>query len=317
VNPEVELVATGDDRGKRLDKLLAEKIDELSRSRLQQLVKNADVMVNCRVVTLPRHRVSPGDVIRVKIPLPVPVELSPVNIPLDIIHEDRDIVVVNKPPGLVVHPGAGREHDTLVHALLFHCSDLSGIGGEIRPGIVHRLDKDTSGIIVCAKNDAAHLSLASQFRKRKVSKTYYAVVSGHMDDSHGRINVPIGRHPVHRKKMAVNYRAGRPALTDWSVRKELLSASLLRLDIHTGRTHQIRVHMHFAGHPVMGDALYGGRLTVVLPEETVSVKRQMLHAARLALTHPASGERVEFSAPLPSDLLELVEKLEIPGFPQR
>lgn len=293
----------------RLDKFLTEHIDDVSRSRLQQLIKNGAVSINGNTATLPKQKLRPGDVVSLEIPAPVPISLTPVDIPLDILYEDKDIIVINKPPGIVVHPGAGREEKTLVHALLYHCGDLSGIGGEIRPGIVHRLDKDTSGIIVCAKNDISHASLAAQFKKRMVAKTYHAVVTGHMTDTNGRLNSPIGRHPVHRKKMAVNERTGRPAMTDWSVRKELISASLLEVRIYTGRTHQIRVHMQSTGHPILGDTLYGGPSQIMLPQETVYLTRQMLHASRLILTHPITSERMEFKAPLPDDMKTLVEKL--------
>lgn len=293
----------------RLDKVVSKRIQDLSRSRVQSLIKNGEVKINQNVIWLPKQRVEPGDIVTLTIPEPSSLDISPSDIPLDFIYQDEHIAVINKQPGLVVHPGAGQEQETLVHALLYHCKDLSGIGGEIRPGIVHRLDKDTSGIIVCAKNDAAHIALADQFRKGRVSKTYLAIVTGHMSDMNGRINGPIGRHPIHRKKMSINIRSGRNALTDWSVKEKLLCGTLLEVRIYTGRTHQIRVHMQSIGHPILGDALYGGPTKLMLESETVYCKRQMLHAQRLILTHPATGERMEFRTPVPEDMEELMGKL--------
>ena len=210
---------------------------------------------------------------------------------------------------MVVHPGAGHETGTIVHALLHHCRDLSGIGGKLRPGIVHRLDKDTSGLIIVAKNDMAHHSLARQFSRRKITKRYITVVAGRMNDLGGIVKSPVGRHPVHRKKMAAGIKHGKSALTRWTLRQKLAGASLLDVRIFTGRTHQIRVHMASLNHPVLGDTLYGGPSTMQRRGGKLDITRQMLHAAELAIMHPATGENMSWHAPVPSDMAQIIRAL--------
>jgi 23S rRNA pseudouridine1911/1915/1917 synthase len=307
---EKTLTISSEYDGQRLDVALAAILPDISRTRAQKLIKDSNVAVNGVTVTRPRHRVTAGATVSLFIPEPVELELCPVDITIDIVYEDKDIVVVNKQAGLVVHPGAGNERESLVHALLYHCDDLSGIGGDIRPGIVHRIDKDTSGLIVCAKNDRAHLALSAQFKNRRVKKVYLALVTGHVSDKNGRINAPIGRDPVHRKRMAVSGVNGREAVTDWSVIEQFPFASLLELRIHTGRTHQIRVHMQYIGHPLLGDSLYGGPEQLVLPDKILMLKRQMLHSWKLSFIHPVTSEMMNFSAPVHRDMADVMESLK-------
>jgi 23S rRNA pseudouridine1911/1915/1917 synthase len=234
---------------------------------------------------------------------------------LSVLFEDADIIVLNKPPGLVVHPGAGHSHGTLVNALLHHCDDLKGIGGSLRPGIVHRLDKDTSGCLVVAKNDEAHTSLSEQFKGRKVEKGYLALVYGEMETLDGVIALPIGRHPTERKKMSAQSRYSRPAETRWVVRESFLGLCLLDIDLKTGRTHQIRVHLASVGHPVVGDQVYGGTKrwktiqTKGLRDRLKTIKRQMLHARKLTFCHPRNGRKMAFESPLPEDMALLLKAL--------
>ncbi|MEI8235232.1 MAG: RluA family pseudouridine synthase [Verrucomicrobiota bacterium] len=282
--------------GQRLDHFLAVHHPRLSRSRLQALIKEGHILVDGRTVK-PGEKLRPGQQISIQEPEAVPVPGTEAeDIPLEILFEDADLLVLNKAPGMVVHPAAGNPGGTLVNALLHHCGALSAIGGEQRPGIVHRLDKETSGCIVVAKNDAAHQSLARQFAGRTVLKVYLALAAGRLRSQTGVINAPIGRHPVHRKKMAVAAAGkGRLAVTDYRVLRELPGASLVECTLHTGRTHQIRVHLHHLGHPLLGDLLYGRR---------GGYSRQMLHAWRLGFTHPRTGAWMEFQAPLPQDFLD-------------
>jgi 23S rRNA pseudouridine1911/1915/1917 synthase len=252
-----------------------------------------------------------GDVITVTLPEPVAAAPAAEEIPIDILFQDADIIVVNKPAGMVVHPGAGHEHGTLVNALLHHVTDLSGIGGELRPGIVHRLDKGTSGVIVVAKNDAAHQELARQFHDREVEKEYVALVWG-LVQQRKRIDIPIGRDPVHREKISTRARRARSAVTRVTWARHVPGLSLLRIAIHTGRTHQIRVHLNAIGHPIVGDSLYGGVHRRV-PHDLRAVQRltrPFLHAERLAFTHPRTGEYLEFKAPLPEDLRSTLEGID-------
>ncbi len=301
--------ASSEDAGVRLDRFLSSKSPDISRTRLQRYIKEGRVLVNGTRVAVPRTRISEGDEVAVNVPAPRPLSLEPQAITLDIVFEDQDIIVVNKPAGMVVHPGAGHESGTLVHALLHHCSDLEGIGDALRPGIVHRLDMDTSGLIIIAKNSMAHHSLISQFAERTTSKRYVAIVAGYLRDKSGTIDAPVGRHPVHRKKMAANVRNGREAVTHWKVLKELKGASIIEARIVTGRTHQIRVHMASIGHPLLGDSLYGGPAIVKLQGKSVNVARQMLHAAYLRVRHPGTGETVEWEVPLPPDMQAVLAKL--------
>ncbi len=289
--------------GKRLDAWLANEQPEHSRARWQALIDEDHVTVNGEPVKR-NFKLREGDEVKWTIPEPVSTEVLPEDIPLDILYEDAHMIVIHKPAGLVVHPAAGNEKGTLVNALLHHCTDLAGIGGEIRPGIVHRLDKDTSGVMVIAKTEAALNALAHQFKYRETEKEYLAIVRGVPTPRHKRIATTIGRHPVHRKKMAVDVRNGRHAVSYYEVVEAFDRSALIRVRIETGRTHQIRVHMAYLKHPVIGDKLYG-RTRV----DGIHAERQMLHAAKLSIAHPDTGERMYFSAPLPKDMETLLEIL--------
>ena len=296
----------------RLDKVLASKIPDISRTRLKELIQRGQVTINGKPCLLPRHKLKGKDVVHVMVPEPTPLDVTPTPMDLDILFEDRHVVVVNKPAGLVVHPGAGNLENTLVHGLLHHCENLSGIGGILRPGIVHRLDKDTSGVMIIAKSDVAHQALVTAFKARHVKKTYVAITSGYMRDKEGVINLPIGRHPLKRIKMAVNQTAGRQAVTQFRVEKNLYSAQLLKIRLHTGRTHQIRVHMSHVGHPLLGDSLYGGPSKIKTPSgEGIEINRQMLHAEGLEMMHPVfTDKRLKFHAPIPEDMKRVIKVLE-------
>jgi 23S rRNA pseudouridine1911/1915/1917 synthase len=295
---------TADESGKRLDAWLAETEPALSRSRWQALIKSGCVTVNGDPAKA-NFKLRRSDLVQWTVPEPVPTETLPENIPLNVLFEDSCIIVVNKPAGLVVHPAAGNQNGTLVNALLHHCTDLAGIGGEERPGIVHRLDKDTSGVMVIAKTGTAMNELARQFKKRETEKEYLAVVRGTLKPPAGRVETTIGRHPVFRKKMAVNVRRGRSAVSTYKTEETLKNASLLRIRIETGRTHQIRVHMAFLKHPILGDSLYARRI----PTDDLWPARQMLHAAKLTITHPDTHKQMTFQAPLPPDMQAGLEKL--------
>ena len=296
--------------GERLDKWLALHVPSLSRSRIQALVKSGHITVDGRCAK-PHHRLATNAEIRVVIPPPVAVDVAPEDIPLDVLYEDADVIVVNKPPGLVVHPAPGHPGGTLVNALLHHCRDLGTIGGDLRPGIVHRLDKDTSGVMVVAKNEAALRSLAAQFKRRSIEKRYIALVAGQLHPPAGRVETLIGRSRHDRQKMSARPARGRQAVTTYETIEVLPGASLVRVGLETGRTHQIRVHMSHLGHPVAGDAKYGRSRSV--PGCSAPVARQMLHAERLAFRHPRTKSRMEFSAPLPPDMETLVEALRAAG----
>lgn len=292
-------LTTDDADGKiRLDQYLANHLPELSRSRIQSLIKSGDVRVNDKI-SKPKTPVNRGDILSVNIPEPDDAEAVAQDIPLDILYEDSDVIVVNKESGMVVHPAAGNPDGTLVNALLYHCSDLSGIGGVERPGIVHRLDKDTSGCIVIAKNDAAHRSLTEQFAARTTEKRYLAVVQGIPKQDSGTVFTHIGRHPVNRLKMAVvNPGTGKAAITDYDLlcADPATDSALVLCTLHTGRTHQIRVHMLHLGHPLIGDPIYAKP-----NRQKAQPGRLMLHAWRLCFTHPRTGERMELEAPVPSE----------------
>lgn len=294
----------------RLDALLALRLDHCSRSYAAQLIRQGHVRVD-GLACKPSYQVKIDEAITGQWPASEPLEhLIAEPIPLDILYEDQHLIVVNKPPGLVVHPAAGHASGTLVNALLHHCPDLEGIGGEKRPGIVHRLDKDTSGILVVAKTAQAHQALSTQFKSRSIQKQYLALVYGDPQGDHGMVDLPIGRHPVDRKKMAILESGGREALTLWQVMERYQSASLMRLDLKTGRTHQIRVHCKAMGHPIVGDCVYGGRRHLArlaksnprLHRAVRLTKRQMLHAHRIGFIHPASADFQSFQAPLPEDI---------------
>ena len=292
--------------GKRLDVWLARAFPDLSRSRLQALIGDGHVRVNGRQVK-PSQKAVAGTSVTVDIPPAAETDLIPEAIPLRILHEDADIVVLDKPAGMVVHPAAGHGSGTLVNALLAHCPDLAGIGGEKRPGIVHRLDRDTSGVMVAAKNEAAMRSLVAQFKQRRVRKEYLAVVWGVPHPASGRAETLIGRSSHDRKKMSATPATGRPAITLYETVEPFGAASVLRVRIETGRTHQIRVHMAWLGHPVIGDAQYGRKRGDALPVDPP--QRQMLHAARLELDHPRTGQRMTFAAPPPEDMREFMDAL--------
>lgn len=296
--------------GQRLDIFLAQNDHFLSRSQVKRAIEEGDVLVN-GLAPKPGQRVKEGDIIRIGLRPARPTVAVPQEIPLNIVYEDAAIIVVNKQAGMVVHPAPGNYDHTLVNALLFHCHDLSGIGGVVRPGIVHRLDKGTSGLIVAAKTDAAHRSLTAQFEKHEVYKTYQALVWGDVKSSHGEIILPVGRHPGDRKKMSTKSKRGRDAITLWKVRERYGVATLLDVEIKTGRTHQIRVHLSDRGYPVVGDAVYGNASKIraikdaVLKAQLKALDRQALHAAKLSFLHPSQGERVVFKAEMPEDMADL------------
>ena len=287
-------------RAPRLDAWLAAAHPAISRSRWKQLIEAGHVLLNGVAVRKSNTALSSGAELRCDLPEPEPVGLVAVDIPLAILYEDADLIVLNKPAGLVVHPAPGHAADTLVNALLHHCADLQGIGGELRPGIVHRLDKDTSGVLVVAKNEPSHAALVAQFSSHSIRKEYLALAWGTPKKPSGTVDLPVGRHPVHRQKMAVTEK-GRSAVTHYEVLAAGPLASLLRVRIETGRTHQIRVHLAHLGHPVVGDTTYG-RARRGLPE-TLFLPRQMLHARRLKIAHPRDGRPLEFTAPPPPDFL--------------
>jgi 23S rRNA pseudouridine1911/1915/1917 synthase len=303
------------DAGRRLDVFVAQRLPGCSRSYAAQLIAGGAVQVDGQD-RKPGHRIKAGEVVIGNVPVPRPSGFLPEAIQLDILYEDKHIVVVDKPAGLVVHPAPGHFSGTLVNALLHHCPDLAGIGAELRPGIVHRLDKDTSGTLVVAKNASALEGLAAQFKARTVRKDYLALVHGRMAAAAGTIRLPIGRHPVDRKRMSTQSRSPRQAETGWRVERAFDAFSLLRVDLRTGRTHQIRVHCAAIHHPIVGDPVYAHRRPAPAPLKEparsllAGVRRQMLHAWRLELSHPSSGERRLFESPLPADMLELIAALE-------
>jgi 23S rRNA pseudouridine1911/1915/1917 synthase len=289
----IRLEAQTADAGQRLDRFLAQALPAFSRARLQALIREKFVTVNGKPAR-PRDAVRAGSAIELREPEVTKIEAQPEAIHLDVLFEDDDLLVLNKPAGLVVHPGAGHQQHTLVNALLAHCKNLSGIGGKERPGIVHRLDKDTSGVLVIAKNDATHRDLSKQFAERTTGKVYLALVAGRPRQKTGTIDAPIARHPIHRQRMSIARRAGRAAKTEYRVVRSNGDVSLIECTLHTGRTHQIRIHLRHLGHPVLGDKLYGGKRAGNFP-------RQMLHAWKLSFVHPETGKQMSFTAPIPSD----------------
>lgn len=300
----IELMVSQACGGMRIDAFLSANT-EFSRSRVSALMLEGAVRVDGEVQAKPSYKVSVGQKIVLSVPQVKEVDIVAQNIPIDILYQDADVVIVNKPCGMVVHPAAGNEDGTLVNALLYHVKDLSGIGGEMRPGIVHRLDKDTSGLILIAKNDRAHAVLSEQFKERSMEKHYRAVAFGGFKEDCGLIDAPIARHPVDRKKMAIVL-DGKPSQTEWKVLERVKGATYLDVHLLTGRTHQIRVHMHSIGHPLLGDPIYAPNI-----KTSVHVPRLMLHAYSLAFTHPANGERMEFYAPLPDQFETVLEKMRL------
>ena len=294
------IYVTEETGGDRIDRFLAEQCEELSRSFLQKLLKSECVSVNDRPVKA-SYKVSEGDRITFEVPEAVEPEILPEDIPLDILYEDRDVILVNKPKGMVVHPAAGHYTGTLVNALMYHCrEDLSGINGVMRPGIVHRIDMDTTGVLIACKNDLAHTSIAEQLKEHSITRRYQAIVHGVLKDDEGMIDAPIGRHPQDRKKMCVNYRNGKPAVTHYRVLRRFEKFTYIECRLETGRTHQIRVHMADMGYPLLGDQVYG-------PAKCpYRLQGQTLHAGILGFVHPRSGEYMEFSAPLPEYFQKLL-----------
>lgn len=279
--------------GERIDRFLSEREADLTRSGIQKLIEDGCVTVN-GIVPAKNRRLKEGDRVTVSIPEPILPEAKPENIPLDIVYEDEDLLVVNKPRGMVVHPAVGNENGTLVNALLYHCGDsLSGINGVMRPGIVHRIDKDTSGLLIVAKNDFSHRFLAEQIKEHSFTRKYQAVVCGNIRDDEGTINAPVGRHPTDRKKMAVTTKNSREAITHYRVISRYHGYTHIELTLETGRTHQIRVHMASIGHPVAGDPVYGGK------NYLKSLNGQCLHAYFISFVHPRTHETLTFSSPLP------------------
>jgi 23S rRNA pseudouridine1911/1915/1917 synthase len=295
----IELVVSSNEAKVRLDQFLAKRLPDFSRSRLQQLIRDGFVRLN-NSASRPRQIVRGGDKIKLTEPPPEKIETLPEAIPLKILFEDDDLIVINKPPGLVVHPGAGHREHTLVNALLNHCATLSGIGGKERPGIVHRLDKETSGCLVVAKNDVTHRDISRQFAARTVEKIYLALVAGKLRKPAGVIEERIGRHPVHRKQMSATTLRGRAAKTEYRTVRSSDGATLVECRLHSGRTHQIRVHLRDLGHPVIGDKVYAPRLAKDFP-------RQMLHAWKLGFRHPRTEEWKSFEAPLPDDFAAAIK----------
>ena len=288
------LTVTTEEAGQRADSLLARRLEGLTRSAAARLLEEGRVTDRGRPVAK-NLRVQPGQVLEVTLPEPEEPEARPQDIPLDVVYEDEDVIVVNKPTGMVVHPAPGHPDGTLVNALLYHCGQsLSGINGQLRPGIVHRIDRDTSGLIIAAKNDAAHLALAEQLQDHSLYREYEAVVVGNLREDSGTVDLPIARHPTDRKKMAVNHLNGRRAVTHWTVLARYPGYTHIQCRLETGRTHQIRVHMAALGHPVLGDPVYGGQR-----KGFPGLAGQCLHARRLTFRHPRTGEQVTVSCPLP------------------
>ena len=287
----------------RLDKYLAEQFPEQTRSYLQKLIKESQVLVNGKTVKS-GYQLSIGDEVSVTIPEQKELDVEPQKMDLDIVYEDEDVILINKPKGMVVHPAPGHTTDTLVNGLLYHCKDnLSGINGVARPGIVHRIDRDTTGILIVCKNDMSHNSIAAQLKEHSINRRYRALVHGNLKEDTGTVEGPIGRHPVDRKKMAINERNGKPAVTHFTVLERFGNYTLIECKLETGRTHQIRVHMTSIGHPLVGDEVYG-------PAKCpFKLQGQCLHAMVLGFVHPRTGEYMEFSADLPEYFEDLLKKL--------
>ena len=291
--------------GVRIDKFLSDTLTEYSRSFIQKIIKDELVLANDKHVKS-NYKVAAGDVLNITVPECKTPEIEPENIPLDIIYEDDDIIVVNKPKGMVVHPAAGHYTGTLVNGLMHHCKDeLSGINGVMRPGIVHRIDMDTTGVLIVCKNDKAHNAIAEQLKVHSITRKYYAIVHGVIKEDDGTVNAPIGRHPVDRKKMSINEKNGKEAVTHYHVLKRFRRFTYVECQLETGRTHQIRVHMASIGHPLLGDQVYG---PAKVPFS--GLQGQTLHAGVLGIIHPTTGKYMEFQAPLPEYFEKLLRKLE-------
>ncbi|MCI8304015.1 MAG: RluA family pseudouridine synthase [Lawsonibacter sp.] len=297
------LTVTADRAGERADALLSRAVPNLTRSGAQRLLEQGAVTLEGQPVRK-NYKPAPGQVLTVFLPDPEPIDVVPQSIPLDVVYEDGDVIVVNKPVGLVVHPAPGHPDGTLVNALLYHCgTSLSGINGQLRPGIVHRIDRDTSGLIIAAKNDKAHLALAAQLQDHTLARVYEAVAVGNLREDSGTVNAPVGRHPADRKKMAVDRKNGREAVTHWSVLARYPGFTHVECRLETGRTHQIRVHLASIGHPLLGDVVYGNKKPVP------GLAGQCLHARRLRFLHPSTGDAVELECPLPDWFQEILQKI--------
>ncbi|QEK11987.1 RluA family pseudouridine synthase [Crassaminicella thermophila] len=292
------------DEEKRLDMYLSNKLEDMSRSFIQKLIEKGKIKINGDVVQVKRYKVKENDVIEIEIPDAEILNVEPENIPIEIIYEDDDLLIVNKPQGMVVHPAPGNYSGTLVNALLYHCKNLSSINGVIRPGIVHRIDKDTSGLLMVAKNDIAHKSLAAQLKEHSIHRIYIALVHGNIKEEKGTIHAPIGRHPVDRLKMAVVEKNGKDAITHFRVLKRFNNYTLIEARLETGRTHQIRVHMAYINHPLVGDPVYGPK------KPKFNLKGQMLHAKTLGFIHPSKGNFMEFQSDLPDYFQKIIRILE-------
>ena len=303
MNKMESVVFSAEEKGQRLDVFVVERCPELSRSHVQKLIEQGAVLVDGQLRKA-NFKLRGTESVQIAVPEAEPISVAPEDIPLDILYEDKDIIVVNKARGMVVHPASGVNSGTLVNALLYHCQDLSGINGEIRPGIVHRLDKDTSGVMVCAKNDTAHLDLAEQIRTKAAHRTYLAVVHGNIKEEAGIIKGDIGRHPTDRKKMAIVRENGKPAVTHFKVLERFGEYTLVECRLETGRTHQIRVHMASIGHPLVNDPKYGPKKS-----SPFAINGQALHSLQLTLTHPVTKEEMTFTAPLPTDMEKILTGL--------
>ena len=296
------LRASEESKNQRLDAFLASSLDGLTRSQATRLIESGEVAVNGRAVSK-SYKLAGGEDVAVTLPEPEPVEAVPQDIPLDVVYEDADVIVVNKPSGMVVHPAPGHPDGTLVNALLCHCAGtLSGIGGALRPGIVHRIDRDTSGLIIAAKNDAAHQYLSAQLADHTLARTYECIVAGALREDRGTVDAPIARHPTDRKRMAV-VAGGREAVTHWEVIARYPGYTHVRCRLETGRTHQIRVHMAYIGHPILGDTVYGAK------KEVPGLTGQCLHAVGLRFLHPRTHEVMELSCPLPEEFTRMLQKI--------
>ena len=298
----IRLRASEESKNQRLDAFLASSLDGLTRSQATRLIESGEVAVNGRAVSK-SYKLAGGEDIAVTLPEPEPVEAVPQDIPLDVVYEDADVIVVNKPSGMVVHPAPGHPDGTLVNALLYHCAGtLSGVGGALRPGIVHRIDRDTSGLIIAAKNDAAHQYLSAQLADHTLARTYECIVVGALREDRGTVDAPIARHPTDRKRMAV-VAGGREAVTHWEVIARYPGYTHVRCRLETGRTHQIRVHMAYIGHPILGDTVYGAK------KEVPGLTGQCLHAVGLRFLHPRTHEVMELSCPLPEEFTRMLQKI--------
>ncbi len=300
-----EFVVAPEEAGVRIDRYLSDQCQDISRSYLQKLLKEQSVLVEEKPVKS-NYKVNTGDRISLTLPEIKELEIMPEEIPLDIVYEDKDIILINKPKGMVVHPAAGHYTGTLVNGLMSHCrSDLSGINGVMRPGIVHRIDMDTTGVLIVCKNDKAHNSISEQLKEHSITRKYAAIVHGVLKEDEGTINAPIGRHPIDRKKMSINEKNGREAVTHYRVLERFRQFTYIECQLETGRTHQIRVHMASIGHPLLGDSVYG-------PAKCpFRLNGQTLHAGVLGIIHPRTGEYMEFTAPLPDYFEELLRKLRL------